>query len=297
MTDVVEYMGAQYHWTLAGCPVVGESVDRVRRYAPFVDAILVEGAPGTGKQGIAQLAHYARQCAGPLVMCDCPNVGSLADSDLFGHERGSFTGSLGMRRGKYEQASGGTVVLNDFNVLPPDVQTKLLGVLSERQFTRVGGTEQIPFNGLTVALGNEDMEELVKKEKLRRDLYSRLRDCYVYLPPLDQRTMEHRLAIIDALLHSFAVDPKFRGHHPLKREQIDQPVLEALLDLQLPENIRQLRRILRAMCIEAIGDNRSETVRMPHFDAALRNEDPKGTRSIKRRLRSTSHAQSRKKST
>ena len=161
----------------------------VDRAAPSRSTVLITGESGTGKELVARAIHYASpRKEKPFVSVNCMalNPGVL-ESELFGHEKGSFTGAVAMRRGRFEQADGGTLFLDEIAELTPDLQVKLLRVLQERRFERVGGGEEIEVDIRVVAATNKDLAAMVEKGTFRDDLYYRLNVVQIPLPALRER--------------------------------------------------------------------------------------------------------------
>jgi Nif-specific regulatory protein len=163
--------------------------DFVRKVAPSGSTVLIRGESGTGKELVARAIHRnSGRAAKPFVAINCAALTeSLLESELFGHERGAFTGAVTQKKGKLEEASGGTVFLDELGELAQAIQAKLLRVLQEREFERVGGTKPIKTDIRLVAATNRDLEEAVRGGSFRRDLYYRLNVVSVVLPPLRER--------------------------------------------------------------------------------------------------------------
>ena len=151
--------------------------------------VLIEGETGTGKEQIGLAIHQASQeRTGPMVAVNCAAIPeTLLESDLFGHEKGAFTSAVNQRRGRFELAHGGTIFLDEVGDIPPAMQAKLLRVLQERRFERVGGTESIEVDVRVVAATNRSLQRLVQEGKFREDLYYRLNVVKIELPPLRER--------------------------------------------------------------------------------------------------------------
>src|SRR5262249_10266221 len=163
--------------------------DLVNNVADTTSTVLIEGETGTGKEEVARAVHEASHSRnGPLIAVNCAALPeNLLESELFGHEKGAFTGALGQRRGRFELANGGTLFIDEVGDIPPSMQAKLLRVLQERRFERVGGSESIEVDVRIVAATNRSLLRLVKQGKFREDLFYRLNVVKIDLPPLRQR--------------------------------------------------------------------------------------------------------------
>jgi DNA-binding NtrC family response regulator len=216
--------------------------------APTHATVLIEGETGTGKEQVARALHEASAAyrPGPLVAVHCAALpGSLLESELFGHEKGAFTGAAGQRKGRFELADGGTLFLDEVGDIPPAMQVKLLRVLQERRFERVGGTEAVEVDVRVIAATNRDLLELVRQGKFREDLYYRLNVVKVQLPPLRERPVD-----IPLLATHFAAKYARPGE-PAKA--VTPAAMERLLSHTWPGNIRELENALERACVVARG--------------------------------------------
>ncbi|MFO1053021.1 MAG: sigma 54-interacting transcriptional regulator [Planctomycetota bacterium] len=223
-----------------------ESVVRVvERVAPTDISVLLIGETGTGKEVIADLVHrWSARAKGPLVKVHCAALPeSLLASELFGHEKGSFTGATERKLGRFEQANGGTIFLDEIGEVSADVQVKLLRVLQEREIDRVGGTHPIPVDVRIVAATNRDLEQMVREGRFREDLYYRLQGVLLRVPPLRERRSD-----IPALVEQFRLELFAAG-----QTRVDGFTPEAMDELFRGEwrgNVRELRNVvLRAMVL------------------------------------------------
>jgi transcriptional regulator with GAF, ATPase, and Fis domain len=195
--------------------------------------VLIEGETGTGKEVVARAIHQAsanRQ--GPMVAVNCAALPeNLLESELFGHEKGAFTSAVTTRKGRFELADGGTIMLDEVGDVPASMQAKLLRVLQERQFERVGGAQSIEVDVRVIAATNRSLLRLVKQGKFREDLFYRLNVVKIDLPPLRERPED-----IPLLAQHFA--EKYAHGHPPK--QIAPESMEILLAYRWPGNIREL---------------------------------------------------------
>ena len=172
-----------------GDPVMKPVVEALRKVAPTDATVLLLGESGTGKEVAARAVHrWSKRAAGPFVAVNCAALSdTLLESELFGHERGAFTGALSRRRGRIELADGGTFFLDEVAELKPELQAKLLRVLQERSFERVGGNQTIACDVRWIAATNRPLEQLMEEGRFREDLYHRLAVFPVALPPLRER--------------------------------------------------------------------------------------------------------------
>ncbi|MEE9569196.1 MAG: sigma-54 dependent transcriptional regulator, partial [Candidatus Binatia bacterium] len=235
--------------------IIGESgrmlevFSLVRRVAPSEATVLIRGESGTGKELIAKAIHFASpRASGPLVKVNCAALPeTLLESELFGHEKGAFTGALATRRGRFEVASGGTIFLDEIGDLPTHLQAKLLRVLQEREFERVGSSKPISVDVRILAATHRDLERLLKAGQFRDDLYYRLNVVTIVLPPLRERRQDLPL-FMDHLLRAFAEKngKKIRGFTSEARE--------ALLRYDYPGNVRELENIIERASVITRGD-------------------------------------------
>ena len=170
-------------------PAMQEIYKTIGRVAAGTTTVLLQGESGVGKEVIARALHeFSDRAAGPFVAVNCSAIpDDLLESEMFGHERGAFTGATDRRSGKFEQAAGGTLFLDEISDMPLGLQAKLLRVLQEREFTRVGGHELLPADCRIVAATNRDLEADVEAKRFRSDLYFRLKVVLIRIPPLRER--------------------------------------------------------------------------------------------------------------
>jgi DNA-binding NtrC family response regulator len=200
--------------------------------------VLIEGETGTGKEQVARAIHQAStQRNGPLVAVNCAALPeSLLESELFGHEKGSFTSAVGQRKGRFEMANGGTLFLDEVGDVPAAMQAKLLRVLQERRFERVGGTESIEVDVRVIAATNRPLQRLVRQGKFREDLFYRLNVVRIELPPLRDRPED-----IPLLATHFTQKYARVGEAP---KQISPAAMQVLLNYRWPGNIRELENVI-----------------------------------------------------
>ncbi len=207
--------------------------------------VLIEGETGTGKEQVAKAIHLASQGrTGPFVAINCAAVPeTLLESELFGHEKGSFTSAVAQRKGRFELADGGTLFLDEVGDIPAAMQAKLLRVLQERRFERVGGTESIEVDVRVLAATNRSLQRLVKQGTFREDLYYRLNVVKIDLPPLRDRPED-----IPLLAAHFTRKYALPGQEP---RQISPQAMDVLLHYRWPGNIRELENAIERACVTA----------------------------------------------
>ncbi len=211
----------------------------VTRAAASRATVLVRGESGTGKELIARALHEQSERAdGPFVAVSCAALSeTLLESELFGHEKSAFTGATAERKGRFEMANGGTLFLDEIGDIPAPVQVKLLRVLQQREFERVGGTKTIKTDVRIVAATNADLEKLVADGKFREDLYYRLHVIQILLPPLRQR-IEDIPPLVDVFLAKFSRD------NARSIASIAPDAMHCLVSYPWPGNVRELENII-----------------------------------------------------
>jgi two-component system NtrC family response regulator len=216
-----------------------EVVSLVRRVAPSEATVLIQGESGTGKELIAKAIHYASPRAPrPLIRVNCAALPeTLLESELFGHEKGAFTGAVALRKGRFELAHGGTLFLDEIGDLPLHLQAKLLRVLQEREFERVGSSAPVKVDVRLLSATNRNLDALIKTGAFREDLYYRLNVVTVLLPPLRERRQDLP-ALMDHFLRLFA-EKNGKTIHGFTREARD-----ALLRYDYPGNVRELENLI-----------------------------------------------------
>jgi len=229
-------------------PAIRAVLDSVRRVAATDASVLICGETGTGKELIARAIHSAsKRRDKPLIKINCAALPSgLVESELFGHEKGAFTGAIARRVGRFELADGGTIFLDEVGEIPLKVQAKLLRVLQEREFDRVGGKSPIKVDVRVIAATNRDLSKAVAAQNFRQDLFYRLNVFPISLPPLRERTD------YIPLLVRFLVQ-KFASRIGKEAEGVSPGSLQRLLSYRWPGNIRELENILERAIILADG--------------------------------------------
>ena len=226
-----------------------EVLPLIAQVAPTDSTVLLSGETGTGKELFARAIHDASRRAGhPMIKVNCGGFApGLVDSELFGHERGAFTGASQRRMGRFELANRGTLFLDEVAEVPPETQVKLLRVLQEREFERVGGERTITVDVRLIAATHRDLELEVSRERFRADLYYRLNVLPIRIPPLRERPED-----IEPLARHFVahfgrrMGKKFRG--------LSQGSLTRLQRYDWPGNIRELQNVIERACVLAKGD-------------------------------------------
>jgi DNA-binding NtrC family response regulator len=238
-----------FHNILSKNPRMHQVFDLINNVANTTTTVLIEGETGTGKEQVARAIHIASAAvrSGPMVAINCAAVPeNLLESELFGHEKGSFTSAIGQRRGRFELADGGTLFLDEVGDIPAAMQAKLLRVLQERRFERVGGSESVEVDVRVVAATNRSLVKMVKDGTFREDLYYRLNVVKIDLPPLRDRPEDIPL-LATHFTQKFA-----RLNEPAKL--ISPEAMEALLGHRWPGNIRELENAIERACVTCRGD-------------------------------------------
>jgi DNA-binding NtrC family response regulator len=227
-----------FHNVLSKNPRMHAIFELINNLGHTNTTVLIEGETGTGKEQVARAIHAAStNRTGPLVAVNCAALPeTLLESELFGHEKGAFTNAVNQRLGRFEAADKGTVFLDEVGDVPPAMQAKLLRVLQERCFERVGGAERIEVDVRVVAATNRPLRRLVRQGKFREDLYYRLNVIRIELPPLRERSEDIPL-LATHFLQKYAVP----GKQP---KQISPAAMHALLSYRWPGNIRELENVI-----------------------------------------------------
>lgn len=223
---------------------MGEVYKTIGKVAPSDMTVLIQGESGTGKELIARAIHFnSRRLGKPFIAMNCAAIPKeLLESELFGHEKGAFTGAVERKPGKFEQANGGTVFLDEIGDMPLDLQAKILRVLQEREITRTGGSQNIIVDVRIVAATNQDLQQLVQQRLFREDLYYRLNVVPINLLPLRERR-EDILLLVEHFLKKTCAELDI----PLKK--IDQAALDRLFANSWPGNVRELENVIKRAVI------------------------------------------------
>jgi DNA-binding NtrC family response regulator len=227
-------------------PRMRETMDQLKLAAESDSAILLLGDSGVGKEVAANFVHNnspRRKNAFIRLHCAALSTGTL-ESELFGHEKGSFTGAISERKGRFELANGGTIFLDEISTIPPETQVKLLRVLQEKQLERVGGNKTISVDFRLITASNDNLQELIKASKFRRDLYFRIGVIPIRIPSLMDMRED-----IPSLARFFA--KKFCQSMGKPKKSISNDALRSLIDYSWPGNIRELQNVLeRAVVLD-----------------------------------------------
>jgi DNA-binding NtrC family response regulator len=234
---------------LGESPAIQEVLVKIEQMAPVTSTVLIEGESGSGKELVARGIHDLSPRRGKaFITVNCAALPeTLLESELFGHEKGSFTGAAERRLGRFELADGGTIFLDEVGEMPPATQVKLLRVLEDRSFFRVGGVQPIKVDVRVIAATNKSLKEAVALGRFRDDLFYRLNVLAIYLPPLRERRSDIPL-LVRRFIAEFAAthsrqDRPFRG--------ITAEALQILVDADWPGNVRQLRNLIESMVVLA----------------------------------------------
>jgi len=233
---------------IGSSPAMRQIFDTIRRVARTDVTVLICGESGTGKELIARALHaQSPRRERPFAAINCSAIPeTLVESELFGHEKGSFTGAHAQRKGRLEMADGGTVFLDEIAELPPTIQVKLLRVLQERSFERVGGRELLQLDVRVLAATNRNVEDAMRDGKFREDLYYRLAAVSIRVPPLRERLDDLR-ALARHFLERFAGEYKVRARH------FSAEALAALDTYAWPGNVRELENRIKRAVLMAQG--------------------------------------------
>jgi Nif-specific regulatory protein len=247
---------------------VRQMYEQMAQVAATNTTVLIRGESGTGKEMVAHAIHYNSQRANkPFVKVSCAALpDSLIESELFGYEKGAFTGAEQRKKGRFELAEGGTLFLDEIGDINLGTQVKLLRVLQEREFERLGSTETIKVNVRLVAATNKDMERAIAAGTFREDLYYRLNVFTIFVPPLRERKAD-LLVLVDHFLE------KFSREHRKSIKRISTPAIDMLMSYHWPGNVRELENTLE----RAVLMCDSQVVHGHHLPPSLQTAEASGT--------------------
>jgi Nif-specific regulatory protein len=230
--------------------------------------VLIRGESGTGKELIAQAIHYnSLRAKKPFIKVSCAALPeTLIESELFGYEKGAFTGAQDRRKGRFELAQGGTLFLDEIGDVHLPTQVKLLRVLQEREFERLGGTEVVKVNVRLVAATNKDMEQAIEQGTFREDLFYRLNVFAIFIPPLRERKPDV-LLLADHFLQRFA------SEHGKDIRRISTPAIDMLTAYHWPGNVRELQNVIERAVLVCDG----QVVHAHHLPPTLQTAEASGT--------------------
>ncbi len=245
-----------------------EIYEQIAQVAPTATTVLIRGESGTGKELVAHAIHYhSPRSAKPFVKVNCAALPeSLIESELFGHEKGAFTGAVARKRGRFELAESGTLFLDEIGDLSPALQVKLLRVLQEREFERVGGTETIRVNVRVIAATNVDLEGAVADGRFRSDLYYRLNVFSIFLPSLRERKT-------DILLLADHFLDKYSKQNSKRIKRISTPAIDMLMTYHWPGNVRELENVIERATLVCEGS----VIHGYHLPPTLQTAEGSGT--------------------
>ena len=253
-----------FHNLIGKCPLMQDIYGKIEQVADSRTTVLITGESGTGKELVAKALHYngARRDR-PFVALNCAALPeTLIESELFGHEKGSFTDATARHVGQFEQANTGTLFLDEIGDLSPMTQAKLLRVLQEREFTRIGGVQPIKVDVRIVAATNKTLEDLVRKGRFREDLYYRINVIALYLPPLRDRGED--IPLLAKHFLSKRIEEENRAHQEFSKDSV-----ELLSRYPWPGNVREMENIIEQAFIFSKG---SDSITPEHLPKILRND-------------------------
>ncbi|MEE8440494.1 MAG: sigma-54 dependent transcriptional regulator, partial [Spirochaetia bacterium] len=230
--------------------------------------VLIRGESGTGKELVAHAIHYnSHRADKPFIKVNCAALPeTVIESELFGHEKGAFTGAIRTRRGRFELADGGSIFLDEIGDLSPTTQIRLLRVLQEKEFERVGGNETHRVNVRVIAATNRSLEDLIEEKLFREDLYYRLNVFPIHIPPLRDRKS-------DTLLLADHFIEKYADHNHVAVRRISTPAIDLLMSYHWPGNVRELEN-----CVErAVLLSVDEVIHSHHLPPSLQSAESSNT--------------------
>jgi DNA-binding NtrC family response regulator len=263
-----------FHEIVSGSAEMEEVINTAGRAARSKATVLVRGESGTGKELIARAIHYTSPRKDkPFVAVNCAALSeNLLESELFGHEKGAFTGADRQHKGRFEQADGGTLFIDEVGDIPLSTQVKLLRVLQEREFERVGGNETIKVDVRVIAATNKDLEEMVENDEFREDLFYRLNVISIRIPPLRERRSDI-LPLISHFISRYAVE------NDKEIEGVSKEAMDVLMKYDYPGNVRELENAIERSVVMARGAI-VIAEDLPVHIRSIRNESESGYGSV-----------------
>jgi Nif-specific regulatory protein len=247
-----------------------EVYEMIHKVAKTNATVLLRGESGTGKELVANAIHYQSYRANkPFIKVNCAALPeTLLESELFGYEKGAFTGANSPKAGRFDRAQGGTLFLDEIGDLSPSIQSKLLRVLQEKEFDRLGGKQPIRADVRIITATHQDLEKAVEEKRFREDLYYRLNVFPIYLPPLREKRT-------DILLLAEYFLEKFNKEHQKNIRRISTPAIDLLMQYHWPGNVRELQN-----CIErAVLICEGEAIKAHHLPPTLQTAESSDTQT------------------
>ncbi|HXH11404.1 MAG TPA: sigma-54 dependent transcriptional regulator [Alphaproteobacteria bacterium] len=244
----------------------------IRQIAPTRATVLIQGETGTGKGLVAQTIHQnSPRRNAPFVTLNCASLAEgVIESELFGHERGAFTGAVQTHKGRFEIADGGTLFLDEVSEMSLATQAKLLRVLEDREFERVGGARPIKVDVRLIAASNRDLEQWVREGKFREDLFFRLKVVTIKLPPLRERKQDIP-RLVEVFIHEFNIE------HDKSITGISRGAMDLLMQYHWPGNVRELKNTIEGMVVLSASGRMLDVSDLPeHILGQVRAEVPDG---------------------
>ncbi|EIQ1388220.1 acetoacetate metabolism transcriptional regulator AtoC [Escherichia coli] len=280
-------MSTSWQWghILTNSPAMMDICKDTAKIALSQASVLISGESGTGKELIARAIHYnSRRAKGPFIKVNCAALPeSLLESELFGHEKGAFTGAQTLRQGLFERANEGTLLLDEIGEMPLVLQAKLLRILQEREFERIGGHQTIKVDIRIIAATNRDLQAMVKEGTFREDLFYRLNVIHLILPPLRDRRED-----ISLLANHFL--QKFSSENQRDIIDIDPMAMSLLTAWSWPGNIRELSNVIERAVVMNSGpiifsEDLPPQIRQPVCNAGEAKTAPVGERNLKEEIK------------
>jgi len=250
---------------LGSSPAMQQIFETIEHVAPIDIAVLVIGESGTGKELVARAIHQrSRRATKPLIIVNCGAIPEgIIESELFGHEKGAFTGAIGLRKGFFEMADGGTIFLDEIGEMPLNAQVKILRVLEGKEFSRVGSADPKKADVRIIAATNRELNQEVKNGTFRQDLYFRLHAVTIQVPPLRARKED-----IPLLAQTFA--DQFSRENHIEFQGFDDSAFDVMKDYHWTGNVRELKNLIESMIILEKGSKINQQVMLKYIDQKSR---------------------------